>query len=169
MNDLKPEDVMRALECCSARHCSDSEPSTRDCPLKNDEYCGSTLPQYALALLREKDAEIERLKEDNETLIHNINQAEEEAERLENLLANSVTLPCKVGDTCYMISRYYGGNFEIYTCTVDHISIYGHLVFLSIYDQKDRGKSFGVEINNDSLFFDLYKAQEYLKTLEERT
>lgn len=85
------------------------------------------------------------------------------------LISNGVrVLPCACGDTVYFVSRYYGGRFEIYTCVVDHISVYGHLTFLTIYDKNDRGKVFGVEINNDSLFFDVEKAEEYLKGLRTR-
>jgi hypothetical protein len=61
MNELKPEDVMRALECCH-------QPvySCEDCPYfgttKGNVACSERLAKDALALLREKDAEIERLK-----------------------------------------------------------------------------------------------------------
>ena len=63
MNELKPEDVMRALEWCSdLRLCV-------DCPMRAEGYfshsgnaCRQALMKSALALLREKDAEIERLK-----------------------------------------------------------------------------------------------------------
>lgn len=58
---MKPEDVMKALECCvkvggyrDAHYC-------KDCPL-HEERCALLLPQNALALLREKDEEIERLQ-----------------------------------------------------------------------------------------------------------
>ena len=62
MNELKPEDVMKALEWCSdLRLCV-------DCPMRAEGYfshsgnaCRQALMKNALALLREKDAEIERL------------------------------------------------------------------------------------------------------------
>ena len=54
MNELKPEDVMRALECCSA------EISTREncsvCPMGGKRDCMTILYREALALLREKNA-----------------------------------------------------------------------------------------------------------------
>jgi hypothetical protein len=59
MNELKPEDVMRALECCH-------QPvySCEDCPYfgttKGNVACSERLAKDALALLREKDAEIEK-------------------------------------------------------------------------------------------------------------
>lgn len=59
MNELKPEDVMKALECCNTKG------NCNQCPYEIvGEYtpCYSALTQDALALLREKDAEIERLK-----------------------------------------------------------------------------------------------------------
>lgn len=52
MNEMKPEDVMRALECCSNLNCD-------GCPFdKPTPNCISGLPKAALALLREKDATI---------------------------------------------------------------------------------------------------------------
>ena len=59
MNELKTEDVMRALEICV-----DTEDSMccHDCPYYRNEPCVHRLNKDALALLREKDAEIERLK-----------------------------------------------------------------------------------------------------------
>jgi hypothetical protein len=62
MNELKPEDVMRALECCreDLHMCS-------VCPLnEHNDFCQEDLHRSALALLREKDAEIERLKKERE-------------------------------------------------------------------------------------------------------
>ena len=69
MNEMKPEDVMRALECCvTADH--------NLCPYKGDWCCDHNLVKDALALLRryqaenaEKDAEIERLTAYNANLI----------------------------------------------------------------------------------------------------
>jgi exonuclease VII large subunit len=57
MNEMKPEDVMRALECCAEEHCGEW------CPFYYETPCEAYLAKAALALLREKDAEIERLKE----------------------------------------------------------------------------------------------------------
>ena len=54
MSELKPEDVMKALECCTFN------PKCDECPLGGEDCIN--LDQLALALLREKDAEIERLK-----------------------------------------------------------------------------------------------------------
>lgn len=56
MNELKTEDVMRALEICA-----DKTQTCEDCPYI--DHC-SDVNKDALALLREKDAEIERLKSD---------------------------------------------------------------------------------------------------------
>jgi hypothetical protein len=69
MNELKPEDVMRALEWCSElRLCV-------DCPMRAEGYfshsgnaCRHALMKAALALLREKDAEIERLNKEVDRL-----------------------------------------------------------------------------------------------------
>lgn len=56
MNELKPEDVMRALECCDG-----TLGGCERCPNYKNRFC-CTIKENALALLREKDAEIERLE-----------------------------------------------------------------------------------------------------------
>ena len=59
MNKMKPEDVMRALECCVNGSCA-------DCPydeIGTYSQCITAVMKNALSLLREKDAEIERLQE----------------------------------------------------------------------------------------------------------
>ncbi len=58
MNELKPEDVMRALECClvsNTHQCEDCENCPFDeCP---NTICQNLLAYHALALLREYQAE----------------------------------------------------------------------------------------------------------------
>lgn len=61
MNELKPEDVMKALECHSLADISTCD----DCPycdISEQGNCGCDMARDALALLREKDAKIERLR-----------------------------------------------------------------------------------------------------------
>lgn len=60
MTDLKQEDVMRALECCTNKQRCDCD----NCPYVNRYHCTNVVLQDALALLREKDKEIERLQAD---------------------------------------------------------------------------------------------------------
>lgn len=70
MNEMKPEDVMRALEHCA--NYKSQEVSCIGCPLYGK--CDvNILEGLALALLREKDAEIERL---NDTLADALVRAE---------------------------------------------------------------------------------------------
>ena len=62
MNEMKPEDVMRALECCASGTGGDA---CNGCPFNERNVCDNdmnALEKAALALLREKDAEIERYK-----------------------------------------------------------------------------------------------------------
>lgn len=66
MNELKPEDVMRALECCIEVDCGSIAICPRRENYKNEYICSANLKKDALALLREKDAEIERLKKANQ-------------------------------------------------------------------------------------------------------
>ncbi|MBQ8357888.1 MAG: hypothetical protein IJX39_08805 [Clostridia bacterium] len=63
MNEMKPEDVMRALAKMTygGRSCTDCKYGKK----RGEDRCGlkgCRIAQTALALLREKDAEIERLK-----------------------------------------------------------------------------------------------------------
>lgn len=64
MNELKPEDVMRALECCATAPMYAC--NRRDCPYyyATSKYseCKHKLLSDVASLLREKDAEIERLQ-----------------------------------------------------------------------------------------------------------
>ena len=66
MNEMKPEDVMRALEWCSNGY------DCKQCFLygttRRMESCMAEMMKKALALLREKDAEIERLKKASKNL-----------------------------------------------------------------------------------------------------
>ena len=59
MNEMKPEDVMRALECCVD---TKDLMACQDCPYYGNEYCVHRLNTDALALLREKDAQISALQ-----------------------------------------------------------------------------------------------------------
>lgn len=64
MNELKPEDVMRALECfANEKRCEGEQCAYFKLRVG---FCGSDLAKDALALLREKDAEIERLEKELE-------------------------------------------------------------------------------------------------------
>lgn len=59
MNELKPENVMRALECCE-----ENKKDCAKCPQREKCVTSSDFPfffPHLLPLLREKDAEIERL------------------------------------------------------------------------------------------------------------
>ena len=71
MNELKPEDVKRALECCS----SGDDCIGGKCPYHAScQFCITEISTDALALLREKDAEIERLNTLNKVLKDNNHQ-----------------------------------------------------------------------------------------------
>lgn len=64
MNDLKPEDVMKALECCLVSNTRQTE-DCEHCPFDecSKAVCQNLLAYHALALLREKDARIKELEE----------------------------------------------------------------------------------------------------------
>ena len=91
MNELKPEDVMKALECCSA------EISTREncsvCPMGGKRDCMTILYREALALLREKDATLEMCAETIERQDKELAQKDAEIERLKNSITFQVVMP----------------------------------------------------------------------------
>ena len=61
------------------------------------------------------------------------------------LLENSVIVPpCKVGDTVYVISRYYTGTWKIYSCTVEYITKYKSNSFINAVFSRDI--NFGLNI-----------------------
>jgi hypothetical protein len=63
MNELKPEDVMKALECCLDFECTECPMNYEDCEEREFEYLVRQSLPMLKALLREKDAEIERLRD----------------------------------------------------------------------------------------------------------
>ena len=66
MNETKPEDVMRALECCA----DGTSEACMECPLRLLPYptCRTVFARDALALIRELTEENESLKEMNKAL-----------------------------------------------------------------------------------------------------
>lgn len=87
MNELKPEDVMMALECCANRSCE-------GCPFERpNEDCVSGLPKAAVALLREKDAGIAMMAECIERQDKELAKKGAEIERLKNSITFQVVMP----------------------------------------------------------------------------
>ena len=91
MNEMKPEDVMRALECCTRIYRGDT--GSYECSLckykEFGEKCDLELIADALALLREKDAliakheaYIDNLNDDKAYLVEQLNEKDAEIERL---------------------------------------------------------------------------------------
>ena len=98
MNEMKSEDVMRALECCAVWG------ECKNCPYdkvpykSKDDCCTYNSTQDALALLREKnaliakhEAYIDTLNDDKSNLVEQIEKKDAEIERLtkERDLANA--------------------------------------------------------------------------------
>ena len=71
MNELKPEDVKRALELCANCECYDEERDI-ECPFVKMSFCKNYLRKQALAILLENDAEIERLERANNNLVREV-------------------------------------------------------------------------------------------------
>lgn len=88
MNELKPEDVMRALECCSQEGmhwCS-------SCPFydMHNSFCQEDVHMAALAILREKDEELAIAKNERDEARRDCAMAErnhfESAQSVKDLL-----------------------------------------------------------------------------------
>ena len=84
------------------------------------------------------------------------------------LLANGVIVPpCKVGQTVYVISRYYTGSWEMYECSIDNITIYEKNTFLSM---SSKGKfTFGEEVSQigKTVFLTREEAEQALRKEDE--
>ena len=84
------------------------------------------------------------------------------------LLANGVIVPpCKVGQTVYVVSRYYAGDWEVYKCDIDSITIYEKNTFISCVANDVRfGKiNFGLHISEigKTVFLTREEAEAKLK------
>lgn len=109
-NELKPEDVMRALEICAKPYSQDKVQNCKTCPYWLRECDKEFIPDV-ISLLREKDAEIERFKAEMKILrcedCWNLAKAEaitEFADRLaERLNRNSIFegITMSAGETVY--------------------------------------------------------------------
>lgn len=82
MNELKLEDVMRALECCSDCNCPECPYVPKGDCHKGTMGCSEEMLKNALALLREKDAGIAMMAECIERQDKEIAQKDAEIERL---------------------------------------------------------------------------------------
>lgn len=114
MNKLNPEDVMKALELCIA-----SRPKCKDCPyfIGGIRCKHSKLLRDALALLREKDGEIERLKEMIDTSSDVVDYAVDKIrEARASMLDEARRLSFEVGDQQYIsiaeLEKIAKGNTE---------------------------------------------------------
>ena len=84
------------------------------------------------------------------------------------LIANGVIVPpCKVGDTVYVISRYYTGTWKIYSCTVEYITYYKSNGFINAIFSNHI--NFGVNITEfgKTVFLNKEQAEQKLKELVE--
>ena len=109
MTELKQEDVMRALECCDGTF-----GGCERCPnYKNRFRC--TIKENALALLREKEKEIERLQAQYSKVLENTLKSRAEAvdEFAERLTSHEF----------YEVADQYDGMLYVdFCCWVDKIA-----------------------------------------------
>lgn len=93
-------------------------------------------------------------------------------EYAEELLANgAIVQPVKVGQTVYVVSRYYAGDWEVYKCEIDAITIYEKNTFISCVANDVRfGKiNFGLNLSeiDKTVFLTKEEAEEKLRELSE--
>ena len=74
---------------------------------------------------------------------------------------NIIELPCKIGETMYVVSRYYTGSWEIFKCKVDSITMYEKHTFISLISVKGNFV-FGENVTsiNKNVFFTEEKAKK---------
>jgi hypothetical protein len=85
----------------------------------------------------------------------------------EQLLANGVIVPpIKIGQTVYVISRYYGGFWRTHECKIDSLTIYEKHIFMTLFDRDNF--DFGIEISEIGKTVFLTK-EEAEKALAERS
>ena len=116
--------------------------------------------------MRDRDRLIELLQEYTD----NNNGGGSNHGRADYLLANGVIVqPCKMGDKVYVISRYYAGDWEIYECNIESITVYEKNTFISCVANDVRfGRiNFGLNISDLNKTFFLTK-EEAEKALAER-
>lgn len=126
-NELKPEDVMKALECCS----NPNVDACSKCPiypfsLNWTQYeCMETAIRHALALLREKDEEIDRLKEKADRNFENLKAVLEErrSERAEAITEFAERLKASLNDVArWQMHGVEGEYFIIGKSLIDRIA-----------------------------------------------
>lgn len=84
------------------------------------------------------------------------------------LLANGVIVPpCKVGDTVYVISRYYTGTWLIYSCTVEYITKYNSNSFINAVFSRDINFGLNIVEFGKTVFLTREEAEQTLKKLKE--
>ena len=84
----------------------------------------------------------------------------------DDLLANGVIVPpVSVGQTVYVVNRYYGGVWRIHECRVDNLTIYEKHIFMSLIDGK---YNFGIEKSEigKTVFLSREEAEKALKERE---
>lgn len=81
-NKLTPEEIKKALECCSKPYCNDNK-----CPLHkntvNTKDCITQLSTNALALINHQQAQIDKMLEDLQFRTNQVIEQQAEIERLQ--------------------------------------------------------------------------------------
>ena len=74
------------------------------------------------------------------------NQCDKTTTLADHLLANGVIVPpVKIGQTVYVVSRYYGGFWRTHECRIDSLTIYEKHMFMTLFDSDNL--DFGIEIS----------------------
>lgn len=89
---------------------------------------------------------------------------------LENKIEDGVLveLPCRVGQKVYVLSRYYGSEWEVYECRVYEYTIYEHNIFMGIANS-DYNFGSSVREIGVSVFLTREEAEKTLAEIKEHT
>ena len=80
---------------------------------------------------------------------------------------NTVELPCKVGDTMYVISRYYTNDYKVFECVVSDISIYIKNTFVRLLGKGNIIFAINAEEINRTVFHTKEEAEKAIKQNKE--
>ena len=79
-------------------------------------------------------------------LIHDSDLSLDSVRLADHLLANGVVIqPVSVGQTVYVVSRYFGGFWRTHECRIDSLTIYEKHMFMACFDSDNL--DFGIEIS----------------------
>lgn len=78
----------------------------------------------------------------------------------------TTAVPCVVGDTMFVVSRYYTGKWEVYECKVTSLTIYENLIFVSLLAGGGRNFALNAVEINENIFFTKEEAEKRIERIK---